>query len=131
MGILHFRRIERRRTARVPLCVNLTVHGETENKGKFKAEAQAVCVSKHGGMMELGREVLIGQRLLLIHMVTGEQAECKVVSLMKPERNGNRNVAFEFTADEINFWRMCFPRPGAKPLRRVKSGSVGLVPAAR
>ena len=31
MATLHFRRIERRRTARVALCVDMIVRGETQN----------------------------------------------------------------------------------------------------
>jgi hypothetical protein len=117
MGTMHFRRIDRRRTARVALCVDLLVHGETEHDGRFKTEARAISVSGHGGMMTLEPEVMIGQKLMLINMNSGQKAECKVVSA-KPVRDGKRNVAFEFTAADINFWKMCFPMAGAKPVRR-------------
>jgi c-di-GMP-binding flagellar brake protein YcgR len=117
MGTLHFRRIERRRTARVALCVDLIVHGETENHEQFKAEARTLSVSGHGGMMVLEPEVKIGQKLFLINMNSSQKTECKVLSA-KLTRDGKRNVAFEFTLDEINFWKMCFPAPGAKPIRR-------------
>jgi c-di-GMP-binding flagellar brake protein YcgR len=117
MAKLHFRRIERRRTARVSLCVDLIVHGETENNGVFEAQARILSVSGHGGMMLLDPEVTIGQKLMLINTNSGEKAECKVVSA-KTVRDGKKNVAFEFTSPEINFWKMCFPAAGAKPIRR-------------
>jgi c-di-GMP-binding flagellar brake protein YcgR len=130
MRTLHFRRIERRRTARVALSVDLIVHGETENSGTFKAEARTLSVSGHGGMMVLGPEVMIGQRLLLINMNSGQKAECTVVSV-KNAPDGKRNVAFEFTSTEINFWKMCFPAPGAKPIRQTAQRRLEPVPATK
>ena len=117
MGLVHFRRIERRRTARVPLCVDLIVHGETETHAAFKAQARTLSVSGHGGLMELEPEVAIGQKLTLINSNAGLRAECIVVS-SRVSRDGKRIVAFEFTSANVNFWKMWFPAAGAKPLRR-------------
>ncbi len=128
MGIVHFRRIERRRTARVALCVDLIVHGETEGNGEFKAEARTLSVSKHGGLMALEPEVTIGQKLLLINANSGLKVECKVVSA-KLSRDGKRNVAFEFTSAEGNFWKMWFPAAGAKPMRRAAQAAFHPLPA--
>jgi c-di-GMP-binding flagellar brake protein YcgR len=130
MGTQHFRSIERRRTARVALCVDLIVHGETESSGKLKAEARTLSVSRHGGMMALEPEVRIGQKLTLINVNSGQKAECKVVSA-KPVRDGKRNVAFEFMSAEINFWKMYFPVAGTKPIRRTVQAVLGPVPAAK
>jgi hypothetical protein len=130
MGTQHFRSIERRRTARVALCVDLIVHGETEGSGKLKAEARTLSVSRHGGMMALEPEVRIGQKLMLINVNSGQKAECKVVSA-KPVRDGKRNVAFEFMSAEINFWKMYFPVAGTKPIRRTVQAALGPVPAAK
>lgn len=128
MGIVHFRRIERRRTARVALSVDLIVHGETENNGEFKAEARTLSVSKYGGMMVLEPEVAIGQKLTVINTNAGLKAECKVVSI-KLSRDGKRNVAFEFTSAEVNFWKMWFPAAGAKPMRRAAQAAYQPLPA--
>ena len=130
MGTLHFRRIERRRTSRVALCVDLIVHGETESNGKFRVEAKTVSVSRHGGMMALEPEVTIGQKLMLINMNAGQKAECKVVAA-KPGSDGKRNVAFEFMSAEINFWKMCFPTGGTKPIRRAVQAAFGPLPATK
>jgi c-di-GMP-binding flagellar brake protein YcgR len=128
MGTLHFRRIERRRTARVALCVDLIVHGETESNGAFKAEARTLSVSKHGGMMVLEPEVTLGQKLMLVNMNSAQKAECRVVAA-KPGGDGKRNVAFEFMSAEINFWKMCFPTGGTKPIRRAVHAAFGPLPA--
>ena len=130
MGTQHFRSIERRRTARVALCVDLIVHGETESSGKFKAEARTLSVSRHGGMMALEPEVSIGQKLMLINANSGQKAECKVVSA-KPVRDGKRNVAFEFASAEINFWKMYFPVAGTKPIRRTVRALFGPAPETK
>ena len=130
MGTQHFRSIERRRTARVALCVDLIVHGELESSGKFKAETRTLSVSGHGGTMALEPEVRIGQKLMLINMNSGQKAECKVVSA-KPVRDGKRNVAFEFMSTEINFWKMYFPVAGTKPIRRTVRALFRSVPATK
>jgi hypothetical protein len=110
--------------------VDLVVHGETESNGKFKAEARTLSVSGHGGMMVLELEVTIGQKLMLINVNSGQRADCKVVSA-KAVRDDKRNVAFEFTSTEINFWKMYFPVAGAKPIRRTVQAQFGLVPATK
>ena len=130
MGILHFRRIERRRTARVALCVDLIVHGKTEDNGMFKAEARTLSVSGHGGMMVLDPEVTIGQKLMLLNMNSGQKAECTVVSA-KTAGDGKRKVAFEFTSAGINFWKICFPAAGAKPIRQTAQRRLEPVPATK
>jgi hypothetical protein len=130
MGLLHFRRIERRRTARVALRVDLLVHGDTQTHGTFRAEARTLSVSGHGGMMVLEHEVTVGQKLLLINSNAGLQVECKVVGAsLTPD--GKRNVAFEFTSEEINFWKMWFPAAGAKPARKAGQAPFRPIPAAK
>jgi len=126
MGTLHFRRIERRRTARVALCVDLIVHGDSEASGKFRVESRTVSVSLHGGMMVLEPEVTIGQSLVLINTNSGQKAECRVVAA-KPGRDGKRHVAFEFTSADLNFWKMCFPTAGTKPMRRTMKVMFGAI----
>jgi len=126
MATLHFRRIERRRTVRVGLCVDLTVRGETQNNDPFEVQAQTLSVSGYGGMMVFEPEVTIGQKLVLINLNSGQKAECTVVSV-KTARDGKKYVAFEFVFAEINFWKMCFPPAGAKPIRRALQSRLELV----
>jgi hypothetical protein len=37
---------------------------------------------------------------------------------VKRERDGKLSVGLEFVNAETNFWKMTFPVPGARPLRR-------------
>jgi hypothetical protein len=119
MSTLHFRRVERRRTPRIALFVDLIVQGETHDKEKFRTRTRSHSVSRHGGSMILEFPVLMGQTLLLTNDFSGEKAECRVVAI-RVGRDGKTTVAFEFTAADVNFWRMCFPDSGVKPLRRVQ-----------
>ena len=117
MSTLHFRRVERRRTARVSVFADLTVQGVSEQNQKFKIHTRSLAVSGHGGLTVLDVSVSVGQTLLLVNDNSKEKAECKVVSV-RPSANGKTIVAFEFVAPPANFWKMSFPPARAKPLRR-------------
>jgi c-di-GMP-binding flagellar brake protein YcgR len=117
MPTLQFRRGERRRTGRVSVFADLTVLGINEQKEKFKVRTRSVSVSGHGGLTVLDVPVSVGQTLILVNEHSKQKAECRVVSL-RPGGHGKTIVAFEFLAPSANFWKMCFPPSGAKPLRR-------------
>lgn len=117
MSTLHFRRVERRRTARVSIFADLTVQGINDQNEKFKVQTRSLSVSGHGGLTVLDVPVSVGQTLFLVNDNSRQKAECKVVSI-RPGGNGKTIVAFEFVAPPENFWKMSFPPAGAKPLRR-------------
>ena len=117
MSTLHFRRVERRRTARISVFADLTVHGVNEQNEKFKVQTRSLSVSGHGGLTVLDVTVSVGQTLLVINDNSKQKAECRVVSL-RPGGNGKTIVAFEFVTPPEDFWKMTFPAAGAKPLRR-------------
>lgn len=117
MSTLHFRRVERRRTARVSVFADLTVQGINEQNEKFKVQTRSLSVSGHGGLTVLDVPVSVGQTLVIVNDNSRQKTECRVVSL-RPGGNGKTIVAFEFLAPPANFWRMSFPPAGAKTLRR-------------
>lgn len=117
MSTLHFRRVERRRTARVTVFADLVVQGISEQNQKFKIRTRSLCVSGHGGQTVLDVPVAVGQTMCLVNDHSGEKAECKVVSV-RPGGNAKFIVAFEFLAAPTNFWKMSFPPAGARLLRR-------------
>lgn len=118
MPTLHFRRVERRRTARVTVFADLVVQGISEQNQKFKIRTRSLSVSGHGGVTVLDVPVSVGQTLFLVNDNSREKAECKVVSV-RPSGNGKTIVAFEFVTAPANFWKMSFPPAGAKRLRRL------------
>jgi c-di-GMP-binding flagellar brake protein YcgR len=117
MSTLHFRRVERRRTARVALFADLTVQGISQNNEKFKVQTRSLSVSGHGGLTVLDIPLSVGQTLFLVNENSRQKAECKVVSL-RPGHDGKTIVAFEFMSAPSNFWKMSFPPAGTRPLRR-------------
>ncbi len=102
---------------RVMLSVPLKVHGITSDGETFTIETKSHTVSLHGAAIELVQEVALGDILLLENELTGEQVDGRVVTI-KRLRDGKVHVGVEFTDQDLNFWHMAFPVPGAKPLRR-------------
>lgn len=117
MPTLHFRRGERRRTARVSVFADLTVQGVNEHNERFKVRTRSLSVTGHGGLTVLDVPVSVGQTLILVNDRSKQKAECRVVSF-RLGGNGKTIVAFEFLAPPANFWKMSFPPAGAKALRR-------------
>jgi hypothetical protein len=123
MSLLHFRFKERRRTVRVAITVALTVRWEAPSGEVFSVKTKSQSVSQGGGLCVLEEPVVVGQSLQMINENSGEAAEAKVVTVRKA-RDGKTYVGFEFIEPNSNFWRMHFPAPGARPLRRPAQSKV-------
>jgi hypothetical protein len=117
MSLLHFRFKERRRTVRVAVTISLTVRWEAPSGEVFSVKTHSQSVSQSGGLCVLEEPVIVGQALQMINENSGEATEAKVVTVRKA-RDGKTYVGFEFVESNSNFWRMHFPAPGARPLRR-------------
>jgi PilZ domain len=126
MALLHFRCKERRRTVRVMLTVPLRVHGHNVGGEPFTVETRSHTVSLHGASIELDFEVALGDLLRLENEKTRERVEGKVVAIRR-SRDGKTYVGLEFTDQDVNFWHMSFPVPGAKPLRRTFAQKVAVL----
>lgn len=82
---------------------------------EFKESTFVVKVSAHGGQLELEQGLGRGDKFMLRHANRTDQVECRVVSIAK-SKTGKRLVGFEFTGGLVDFWRMSFPAPGARPI---------------
>lgn len=116
MSLLHFRRIERRRTARATMCMNLLVYGEIAEVAKFRYWTKSISVSAYGGVLVLETPLHIGQEFNVINEYNNKKARAKIVALRT--REGQIHGSFEFIECAEKFWSMTFPPAGAKPLRR-------------
>jgi hypothetical protein len=116
MGLLHFRRIERRRTARATMCMNLLVYGQNHEGKKFRYWTRTVSVSEHGGVL-LEAALSTGQLFQVINEYNGKKATATIVGL-RNGRDGRVLASFQFAEGGEGFWSMAFPLSGAKPLRR-------------
>ena len=117
MGVLHFRYRERRRTLRVSLALPVIVHGQNEMGEKFCVRAMTYSVNQQGMLLSLEESVVPGQSLLIVNENTSRSAETRVAHVRR-DRDGKRLVGLEFANPDTNFWKMTFPVPGARPLRR-------------
>jgi PilZ domain len=117
MGVLHFRYRERRRTLRVALALPVIVHGENQMGEKFCVRAMTRSINQQGALLAMEEQVVPGQPLLIVNENTSRSMETRVAHV-KRDRDGKLCVGLEFVSPEANFWKMTFPAPGARPLRR-------------
>jgi len=117
MGVLHFRYRERRRTLRVALALPVIVHGQNEMGEKFCVRALTHSVNQQGALLAMEEMVVPGQLLLIVNENTSRSAETRVANVRR-ERDGRMYVGLEFVNPDTNFWKMTFPAPGARPMRR-------------
>ena len=120
MSILHLRSIERRRTARAAIAMNVLAYGETSEGEKFKFWTRTTSVSAHGGVLVLEAALQAGQVMELRNEYNMRKASARIVSLRRG-REGQVNAAFEFLKGGESFWSMVFPASGARPLRTFRA----------
>lgn len=118
MAILHCRSIERRRTARAVVTVEIVVTGLDAQKHKFQFLTKTTSVSGNGGVILLEAPLPVGQKFQLVNEFNRKKAACRIVSV-RSSRDGKLLGAFEMLCAESNFWSMAFPPAGAKPMKRV------------
>jgi PilZ domain len=119
MTVTNYRRIERRRSARVTLAVPLRVGGQALSGDAFLVRTHSHTVSQFGCLMPLEEEVIPGEVLMLMNEHTRQSVQARVVTTRR-NRDGKRYLGVEFTSPSAcNFWRMAFCKPGARSLKRV------------
>jgi hypothetical protein len=101
-------RLKGRRSQRIDLSVSVVVHRPRNEGPQFSENTNTLVVSAHGALVALKGMVAPKQRLLLQNTASGEQQECRVVSVNK-ELTGPPTVAVEFAKPAPSFWRIAFP----------------------
>ena len=118
MAIMHCRSIERRRTTRAVVSIEMEVTGVSESNGPFKFSTRTISVSQHGGVIVLEAPLPAGQKFELLNEFNRRRATCRIVSV-RASKDGRFQGAFELHCPEGNFWSMSFPAAGARPMKRV------------
>jgi len=101
-------RLKGRRSQRIDLSVSVVVHRPKSEGPQFHENTKTLVVSAHGALVALKGMVAPRQRLFLQNTTSGQQEECRVVSVNK-EIAGPPTVAVEFTKPAPSFWRVAFP----------------------
>jgi c-di-GMP-binding flagellar brake protein YcgR len=117
MQIANYRRVERRRSARVTLAVPLRVDGQAVTGEEFIIRTHSHTVSQFGCLLALDAEVAPDQTVVLLNENTRQSVQCKVVTTRR-SRDGKRYLGLEFISANSNFWKMSFSKPGARSLKR-------------
>jgi c-di-GMP-binding flagellar brake protein YcgR len=119
MQLTSYRRVERRRSARVTLAVPLRVDGQALSGEQFIIRTHSHTVSQFGCLLCLEEEVVPDQTLVLMNEYTRQSVQCKVVTTRR-HRDGKRYLGVEFLSPQAtNFWRISFSKPGARSLKRL------------
>lgn len=116
MQISAYRRVERRRSARVTLAVPLRVDGQSISGEQFIIRTQSHTVSQFGCLITLEEEVAPDQTVVLMNEHTRQSVQCRVVTTRR-HRDGKKYLGVEFVSPKCNFWRIAFTKPGARSLK--------------
>jgi hypothetical protein len=98
-------RDSKRRSKRLGLRVPVRVYGRTADDRPFRDSTETLHVNAYGARVELGELLTPGQTILLVHGITGEERECRVVDV-RPNRHGKWKVGLAFAKAQGNFWHI-------------------------
>jgi PilZ domain len=100
----------RRRSERVVLRVPVQLSAKMTDGKRICIEVYTLVVNAHGGLLDVGMEMLAGQPVLLSNLKTEKVATAKVVRV-KGSGEGRFSVAVEFEFPAPSFWPVSFPPP--------------------
>lgn len=98
----------KRRSKRLGLRVPVRIYGRTADDRPFRDTTETLHVNAFGARVDLGALVTPGQTILLVHGITEEEMECRVVDV-RPNRLGKWKVGLAFSKPEGNFWHVYQP----------------------
>ena len=98
----------RRRSERVVLCVPVLLSARILDGKRISIDAKSLVVNAHGGLLDVGLELMKGQHIILNNPITERVATGKILRVERSEE-GRFFVAFEFEFPTPNFWPIVFP----------------------
>jgi hypothetical protein len=98
----------KRRSKRLGLRVPVRIYGRTADDRPFRDMTETLHVNAFGARIELGKLLTPGQTVLVVHAITEEEKECRVVDV-RPNRTGKWKVGLAFVKPEGNFWHIFQP----------------------
>lgn len=99
----------RRRTERLFLRYPIQVVGADAGGRPFEETTHSIVVNRHGGRILLKTEVLPGQTIKITQVVSGREADFRVVGLAGPSDVGGGEWGVECHDENVNFWGINFP----------------------
>jgi hypothetical protein len=99
---------EQRRSERVLLQLQVTVEVEMPDGKPLRQHASTLVVSAHGGLLEIGRKMSVGEGFLIFNPKTGMKQACQALRVERSQ-HAYFAVAFEFDGPAPHFWPIVFP----------------------
>ena len=101
--------IDGRRSQRVRISVDVVLTWK-EPDGKLASEkTKTLVLNAHGALLLLRKPVKVKDLLTIKNPVTGDELECRVVSVSAAEPSGEAKVGVDFIKQAPRFWRIAFP----------------------
>jgi hypothetical protein len=97
------------------------VYGARGGGPPIYEEVTTEIVSAHGALLNVSEVYPQGASLIFTNLVTEEEIACRVV-FVGQTKEGQKQIAIEFTTSAPKFWRVHFPPPDQKPLKKHGSG---------
>jgi hypothetical protein len=98
----------RRRSERVVLRIPVHLSAIVPGGKRISIEAHTLVVNAHGGLLEVGMEMVKGQQIRLSNSKTDIITTGRVLRVEGSEE-GRSSVAFEFESPAPHFWPVSFP----------------------
>lgn len=98
----------RRRSERVVLRIPVHLSALMSGGKRVSIEAHTLVVNAHGGLLDVGMEMVKGQQIRLSNSKTDLAVTAQVLRVEGAE-DGRFSVAFEFEYPAPHFWPVSFP----------------------
>jgi len=98
----------RRRSERAVLRVPLQLSAKLPDGRRISIAARTLVVNAHGGLLDIGMEMLSGQHVILSNPRNEKVASGKILRVEASEE-GRFSVAFAFEFPAPSFWPVSFP----------------------
>jgi len=101
--------LERRRSSRVQTKIPVQVVSNEADGQTHAAQAEAVSVSRYGALIRVPFLPPMGSRIEVLHGVSQEVREFRVISLRAQKEHGPFDLGVEIYYPARNFWGVQFP----------------------
>lgn len=94
--------------------IPIKVHSVDAAGRHINEEAEAIVVSRYGGLIRLGAAPKMGTTLEILNGFSQEVEKFRVVWVGGEAREGRYDVGIELVTTRENFWGIRFPDPARK-----------------
>jgi hypothetical protein len=101
--------LERRRSSRVQTRIPVTVLSSETSGERRDASAETIWVSRTGALLRLPFLPELGSRIEVLHGVSQEKREFRVISVRNRKEQGPFELGVEILYPNRNFWGVSFP----------------------